>query len=468
MVFRPRRGQETATDQLTRPEILLITSSLSMVALLTLRGLSSCLWLDETGTYWVIKDGLPSLSARSWAWPGASAVYDLTAWAGSFLRPLVGLEASLRLPSIISAVAAGVLLYRIGARLLNRRAALIAVVAMFCTYDVAFAAIDARPYSLGLALLLASMYSLIRFLDTPDRRFGMAYVSASALLVYTHYFLALGLAAQLVYGWTNRRKLWMWWSAIGAACFPLTGHFLSLYRMRGEHLFAGTPQLPELLRSCAPPALAAALFLSGIFGRPRDDAPGPIPRAFLLVWALFPPLLLFLVALIAQLPVFVPRYLLSVAPAIALLAGWLLSRVTSVGAGCTLLAIAFVCAYGKETAHHGTDDWRAASAALNAQTAPGDAILVASGFVEATPADLRRDVLFGPQLAYPIPGFVRLPRKPVESALPDDFGGERRVFLLCYQSQLKYADWIGAKRPGYRERTAAAFGDLVLTRFDPQ
>jgi len=461
------QGSSPGDTALAAWETALVWISLGAVLVLSARAVSGSLWLDETATYWVVKDGLGNLFSRAWEWPGASAVYDLTAWAGNLLTPVFGLEPALRLPSVLSAVLAALLLFRLGQRLIGRRAALIAVTAFFCIYDVAFAVIDARPYALGLALLTGSAYALVRFLDTADRRYAIVYVATSALLVYTHYLLALGLIAQLIYAWSDRRKLAPYWAAIGVLCLPLAGHAWSLYQTRGAHFFASAPEFPALVRAAAPTALAAAVFLGAIFGGASQPVGRPIPRALLLVWGLLPPTLLFLAALLSDTPLFVARYYLAAAPALALLAGWLLSRTTRAGPACAVLAAVFACLYGSATSRHGVEDWRAASAAINAQAASGDPVLVASGFVEATPRDInRRDVLFSPQMAYPVPNMIRLPERPTESALPADFGGAAHVFLLCYEFQMPYAQWAAARLPGYRAQKVASFGPLDLIRFD--
>lgn len=222
-------------------EAALSYGSLLLAFVLVVRGIASSLWLDETATYWVIKDGLNNLFPRAWEWTGASALYDLTAWASHFLAPVIGFEVALRLPSVLATVVAVYLIYQLGRRLADRRAGLLSAIAFLCIYQVAFAAIDARPYALGLALLLASSLYFLKFLESPKLLYAIVYVAASALVVYTHYLLALGLVAQLIYGWCHRRKLASLWLAVGALCLPLSGHVLNLYNTRKAHSFTPPP-----------------------------------------------------------------------------------------------------------------------------------------------------------------------------------------------------------------------------------
>src|SRR4051812_36701726 len=76
--------------------------------------ITSSFWLDETATFWVVKDGLREVVSRSWQWSGQSALYYLTAWTGLRAAPYIGLEAALRAPSLLSMLLAAVLIYTVG------------------------------------------------------------------------------------------------------------------------------------------------------------------------------------------------------------------------------------------------------------------------------------------------------------------------------------------------------------------
>jgi hypothetical protein len=460
---RPQAG-----DKLQTWEAVLAYGSLLLAFALAVRGISYSLFMDEAGTYWVIQGGIKNLFSRAWEWPGASAVYDLAAWASHFLAPLIGLEPALRLPSVIATVAAALLIYQLGLLLADRRTGLLSVIAFLCIFEVSFAAIDGRPYALGVALLAASMLYFLKFLDSPRRLYAMLYILASVLLVYTHYLLALGLVAQLIPGWRNRRRLAPVWLAIGALCLPLSGHLLDLYHARLTHAFAPAPELSALLRAVAPPALVAAVFLTAILADRPAVQSLRIPRLFLLVWAFFPPAFLFLVSTFTDTSLFHPRYLLGAAPALALLAGYSLSRMAPVGVASVVLLLAHAITFWSISPYHALEDWRGAMDAVNAQAAPEDPVLVASGFVEATPDEInRRDVLFSPQLAYPISHMFRLPHTPSRSALPADLNGVKRLFLVgSYDPQRQYVYLLGERLPGYRAQQIGSFGEVFVTRFD--
>src|SRR5579862_9356953 len=77
---------------LDRNEAVVTGACLLLAVAFAARGITSSLWLDETATYWVIKDGIGNLFSRVWEWTGASLPYDLTAWVSHYLAPVFGLE----------------------------------------------------------------------------------------------------------------------------------------------------------------------------------------------------------------------------------------------------------------------------------------------------------------------------------------------------------------------------------------
>ena len=114
-------------------------------------------------------------------------MYYLTAW----LALVAGgrNEWVLRLPSLIALMVGAWLLYRLAERLLDQASARLAVLAFACSGAVAFAASDARPYALGLCLLNASAWLLVRWLDTGGARYAAAAMVLSVLTIYAHICL---------------------------------------------------------------------------------------------------------------------------------------------------------------------------------------------------------------------------------------------------------------------------------------
>ncbi|MBI4049667.1 MAG: glycosyltransferase family 39 protein [Candidatus Doudnabacteria bacterium] len=59
--------------------------------------------------------------------------------------------------------------------------------------------LEARMYTLGTFLVLASSYLLLKALETNQRKYWIWYAVAAAASLYTHYFLFFSVAAQILY-----------------------------------------------------------------------------------------------------------------------------------------------------------------------------------------------------------------------------------------------------------------------------
>jgi mannosyltransferase len=438
--------------------------------------IASSLWLDETATFWVVKDGLREAAARSWWWSGQSVLYYSTAWLGERLAPALGLETALRLPSLVAMAASMWLVYRLGRRFAGTAVGAVAALAFICTPDVAFAAIDARPYALGVALLLASTLFLVRWVDEGCALDAALYVATAALVVYAHYLFALALLPHAVYAARRIRLLAVLWGGAGALCLPLAGQVLHFYRTRSAHSFALTPTPEVYFTTIAPPVLAGAVLLALALRRPKPEGVASLPWRFVFAWLLAPATLLFALSLFTSVKLFVPRYLLGCAPAAAILAAWAIVRCSAVRVGATVMLMALGLHVWQAGPNH-REDWRGAMRALAADAKPGDEVLVATGFTEGQGArmtdPLFRDVLFSPQVTYPIPPYTALPYRFDAAFVPADLGTYRRVHLVTQRSDflgfatgMEYQLYLQTKLPGYRSRELGPFAGVSIVVFE--
>ena len=396
-------------------------------ALLWVLPMHSSLWLDETGTFWIAKDRISDTIERAWFWSGQSPFYYLIAW----LAVRVGgtSEIILRTPSLVCMAGATAILVFAGARLIDRETGLLGALVFVCFEETVFAAADARPYALALLMLVAQMLMLLRWLDRGRFRDAAAYAVLAALTVYAHPLFATGLVAPAVYAlWRSTRKLAVaaTWIATAVLCLPLAPQLLDFYRNRQMKTFASTPRANQFFESLTPATASASilaglllayLLIPGITVRWAADRPKTM---LLTAWAAFTPAVYFALGLFTDIKLFVPRYCLSMAPGLALLAGCAMRSFAPERArrimACSL-ALTAVAAFGVLTRfNHGGQDWRGAMRAVRSVAGGTDMpVLVVSRFVEALePAKLAdprlRDILFSPLLIYPPAGkVVRLP-----------------------------------------------------------
>jgi mannosyltransferase len=283
--------------------------------------LSSSLWVDETGTFWMASGSLAQTISRCLHWPGQSPLYGAIVWAAMKIGGQS--EVAMRLPSVAAMALTAFLLYRLGVRILDRQAALLATLVFVALHDVAFAAADARPYSCALLAAVASTLLLVRWLE--GRRFAdwFGYVLLSALVVHLHYFFSLIFAVHAIYAiaWHRTRGPvnWLWLVAaaavIGVLVLPLAGHLRLLGASRSSISYRDTPDPLKLFQAITPPAvacgLAAGLLLAYLFSEGfalRSLETNPSSLALIVSWLAVAPVLLFAVSFLTPTKIFVPRY----------------------------------------------------------------------------------------------------------------------------------------------------------------
>ena len=88
-------GSDAADDR-----TWMIGAGAFVVLLLWFGMVSSSFWLDESGTWWIVKDGPAEAVRRAFSWSGQSPLYYLIAWLSSRVFGLN--EIALRLPSVLA------------------------------------------------------------------------------------------------------------------------------------------------------------------------------------------------------------------------------------------------------------------------------------------------------------------------------------------------------------------------------
>src|SRR5262249_40515495 len=143
--------------------IFLLTAAALMILALWLRPITSSLWVDETGTWWVIEGGLRQVVQRADAVQGQSALYYVLLWAWAHVAGHS--ELALRIPSLVFSLMSTWIVYLIAKRVLDREAGLLAIVTYAAWHQVVFEASNARPYALATLFVVTAAWSLITWLD---------------------------------------------------------------------------------------------------------------------------------------------------------------------------------------------------------------------------------------------------------------------------------------------------------------
>jgi 4-amino-4-deoxy-L-arabinose transferase-like glycosyltransferase len=409
----------------------------------------SSLWLDEFGTTWITSTPLSEIVEKARLFPQSipyAALVRLT-------RTVTGSsEASLRWPSLLAMLGAAGIVVCLGRRLFGRAAG-VAAGAIFVTIpQVEFSAGDARPYAPGVLAAAAALLLLVRWLDDGRTADGVGYVLCAALSVYLHEFFAPALVVHVLYAWRRRRTSAVSAQAMAAAALALGLLLVPAGALAVEigsqwrtHVFGSPAGVLRLLQALLPVRvlglLVPALVVAAIFRAVRGMATEPLDSrdrdalALLGAGVLVPPFALFAVSRWTGASLLEGRYLLSSAPAWAVLLGALVARLRPVRAPNVVLALTLAMALavrGELTRWpiaHGREDWRSAVAAVNAVN--GDRPVFLSGsFVESSDPALVRDprheeYFLAPLAYYPTRG--RSVVLPLRAQAAGDVEGERRI-----------------------------------------
>jgi mannosyltransferase len=454
----------------------------------------SSLWLDETGTFWVIDGSLGGVVERGLDFQGQFPLYHVALWGWSRIAGTS--EVALRLPSLVGALVAAWLCYRLARRLFADAGVATLTACIFVLMaPVSVAAADARPYALALAALLGSTLALVRWLQAPRLRDAIAYVALTALTLYLHYLFGLALLAHVVIAAGPVRRMGRRGAvaaltavaAVALLVLPSVPHFLEVIGRRDAMSLMTFGSLGELLTWVVPPALVVA-YLAGRMSSASPDAPGwrgAVARgtlAFLVVWLVLPPLVLFVAGNLSGVGLYAERHFLSTLPALALLAALAFAplSVRQRRIGIAVLAILFVLT--SAGSHHRVwADWRGAARAVNELSDPASPVFVYAGFSESRDMDWvldeeRSRLFLAPLAAYPVEGLTHpLPldltdraEDYVEGILATEAADADRFFLISAEVEHTYDTWLAerASSLGFARRELGGFGGVRVLVFE--
>jgi len=377
--------------------------------------LPSSFWVDETVTAFVVSHSDDASFAVAPQVP-ASTYY----WLPGIGRHLFGnSEVAWRIPSILSMALTLFLAGRLAVRLIHPRAAWFAVFACLGLRGINYHAADARPYAFGMCVSLATLYFLIRWLDSNRPADAWLFVLLGALLwsiqliYWPIYLIYLFYAAVRI---SNRQTAVTWARAasmfvlMGLAMMPTALKAMSVLREARAHVITAVPGLRQfqhairwsLVVICGGGALVLARLCR--WTRP-ETRPASGSLVLILTCWLTQPVFLYIFSNLTGNSVFIDRYLSIMLPGAALAAttaaGFSLPErywreaSTILGVGVLLVMGNWRYAYPR----HDNSDWRAAAAEERRLVVmPDTPVIVLSPFIEA------RAPVWQPH--YPLPGFL--------------------------------------------------------------
>ena len=267
---------------------------------------------------------------------------------------------------------------------------------------------------------------LVRWLERGRAADALAYALLVSAAVYFQFLFAAMLPVHAFYAIRRSRdrravgpaQLALVAAGVAVLTAPACWLAREISRDRALHAFEPMPGVHALARMLVPGGILAALVASLLvwwaIASARRLRPVPVwtrpPAASSSLWLLVlsatvPVLVLFAVSQATGTSVFVPRYMLCVAPAQALLLAWLLRGVEPPSGRKAVLAgylVIQVLARGLKVAHT-NEDWRAAAVAVRAANAARP-VLLSGAYTEsrnlAWVEDPRHAAYMGAPLAY--------------------------------------------------------------------
>src|SRR5579864_684444 len=392
-------------------------------------------------------------------------------------------EAVLRAPSAIFFVANVAAIYLVGRRLFGTRAAVFAsILAAVHSFLIRYAQ-EARSYSLVAFLATLSCFFFVRNLQEPGRRTWRAYVIATALAIYSHFFALLVVLAQWVslkFLPEDRRpgpELRRAWKILAISLLPMVVFIAT--RGAGPISWITRPNATSIyyflifLTGNVGNVLLAAYFVllaiaaAVLILRRAQFTASPELWAILFAFCwLLVPIIVSLVFSIAR-PVFLSRYLIICVPALVLLAGAALIRLPSVWlqAAVLLLLVGFsmkgVRSYYRGDFDIGREDWRGVTQYVLAQSRTGDGLVfhAALGRMPFEYYELRAGAgITKPAFAFPDSGpritpadFLANAKRAPIAAIAHDYS---RIWLVLAHNQ-----WPGRGPDDVTKNLEAALAD---------
>jgi 4-amino-4-deoxy-L-arabinose transferase-like glycosyltransferase len=229
------------------------------------------LWIDETITYWVVKDGFWDTTYRAIHYQGQSPFYYLIVW--SFTQILGHSEWILRLPSLLALILACFFLYRLCLVLFDREWALISVLCLICLWQVTDVGRDARPYGLAVMFSILSVLCFVKWLQNDRINYQIAYIFSSAATCYSHIMFAPIFFIHISYFFINRgnisyvsyRKLIVTFGILTILVSPNIYQLILLYEKRELLSFAFMPSIIDLINAWFPFVLIFPLISGFLF-----------------------------------------------------------------------------------------------------------------------------------------------------------------------------------------------------------
>jgi mannosyltransferase len=393
--------------------VWLLTSIIIAAAALCLYHLGSqYLWFDEALSVTIASSqGGQLIDLAFLREPTASFYYLLL---HLWLSVCGDSRVSVRLISVVFAIAALLVVFRLGSRLCDTAVGLTAALIVAVNVTFISYAQEARTYTLTLFLELVSWLLVLRQVDRPSRATAAGYVAVTVMATYSHTLALLNVPAQIgaLFLLSSNRELRRYIVVSGAAVAILSlpavvlvamsgisDNFswiqpLSLHQVTSSFAsFAGASWGSTVVRRTLEAMYSLALLVGLKTLSTRSSTPKSKAVGALVIGAAIPIVALIGGSLIR--PMYVTRYVLISLPFFALIAAsglcYFLPRLLFAAALAAIVAVSLVCDYSYYRAGGKPQDWHKLIAYVSSMTEAGDRIAFVPSYCRMPFDYARRD-----------------------------------------------------------------------------
>ncbi len=353
---------------------------------LRVHGLShDSLWGDEITTVLLARKSIADLISTNIVWENIPPLHHLI--MHFWIIPFGDSEFSVRMPSLLAAVAGVWMLYILVGRLLGAQIALIAALLLAVNpMQIAYSQ-ECRSYTLSVLLGLAATDVFVRLLRRPTQRLNAAYALLAAMGLYAHLYGLFAILAHHIVYWTLlarskrplrlRPRAWIIDNLAAAALFgPWVPIVITWTRAVAKNFWVRQVTLDDIARSYymfagsrATLFMLTALIVLGVARRRH------MRGIFILLALMLTPVVVPVIISVLTHPTFAPRYgIIATVAMCALAAAGIAALPPWIGA-VTLLVLVCISPLGDAPRIY-RENWRAAGDFLNHNMRKGDLAVV--------------------------------------------------------------------------------------------
>jgi 4-amino-4-deoxy-L-arabinose transferase-like glycosyltransferase len=391
-------------------------------------------WLDEYGTSWVTSGTWSQLHERANETLPDARLFYIFSW---LIQTVLGKTIlALRIPSLIISLATFLLVGLMSKKLFGRRAGFYAGIFFLLGTHSPILFEDARPYSLALFSSALCTICLLTWIEKQQRSLALLYGASCAIVIYCHLFFSLIIPCHLLWMLSlystvpnSARRELLTQGVIAAVCalvccVPVLPIILLYSSRAGQLNFLSQPTFLGLLFAAIPleifcvlGTVVASLILFRNTPLRKMVANEESPHILgLVLWGVLPTCILGVVGYFLNFPLLLSRYFAHQAIPAALVASWLLDRLSIVLPTRFIVFMPFtlLIAFHSLRVYSDIDEerWQAALLETTKSIQPPCPVLLQPGLVESQQSQLYSNPLWYGYLTQ-LATYSGLPIKPV-------------------------------------------------------